>query len=261
MKLAFSTIGCPDWSFDEIVAAATDLRYDAIEIRGIKREMYAPGIKQLQDADKLLARFASLNLSISCLTSGATFAVHDNKDKSMAEAKAYVDLAQKLHVPYVRIMSTDKPYYDGGDINLCKAMFAELVKYAEGTGVTPLMETNGLFVDTKKLRAFLEETGGGALWDVHHPYRFGGETIAESAANLTGFVKDVHLKDSIVNNGKTQYRIIGYGDIPIKEAIAELKKMGYDGYLTMEWVKLWNKDLDEPGVVFAHYPFFMKRFL
>ena len=42
MKLAFSTLGCPGWSFEEIFATAKDLGMDGIEIRGIGTEMYAP---------------------------------------------------------------------------------------------------------------------------------------------------------------------------------------------------------------------------
>ena len=49
MKLCFSTIGCPDWRFADIVSAATDLGYSAIEIRGVEGEIYAPAIKELTD--------------------------------------------------------------------------------------------------------------------------------------------------------------------------------------------------------------------
>ena len=260
MKLAFSTIGCPEWTFDEIFAVANDLRYDGVEIRGIGRQMYAPQIKQLTDGS-VERKKQKTGLEVCCLASGATFAMHDKKDESLAEAKAYIDLAEQLSVPYVRIMSTDKPYYDGGDVKLCEKLFAEIVKYAENTSVTPLMETNGLFIDTALLKSFLLTTGGGALWDIHHPYRFGGETIEQSYKNLSGLVKHVHVKDSVVENGKTAYRIVGHGDVPIKTAVDYLKTDGFDGYLTMEWVKRWHKELEEPGVVLAHYPFFMRRYI
>ena len=47
MKLAFSTLGCPNWPWREIYAAAKDLQVDGIEIRGIENEMYAPGCASL----------------------------------------------------------------------------------------------------------------------------------------------------------------------------------------------------------------------
>ena len=39
MKLAFSTIGCPSWSYDEVVSTASDLGYDGFEVRGIGGEI------------------------------------------------------------------------------------------------------------------------------------------------------------------------------------------------------------------------------
>ena len=35
MKLCFSTLGCPEWSFSDIISTACDLGYDGIEIRGV----------------------------------------------------------------------------------------------------------------------------------------------------------------------------------------------------------------------------------
>ena len=45
MKLAFSTLGCPGWSWNEIFATAKDMGLNGIEIRGIGGEMYAPNIR------------------------------------------------------------------------------------------------------------------------------------------------------------------------------------------------------------------------
>ena len=226
MKLCFSTIGCPDWRFADIVSAATDLGYSAIEIRGVEGEIYAPAIKELTDdfprTKELLDR---TGIKIATLTSGAALADHSVKGKSVDEAKAYIDLAAKVGAEFVRVMSTDKPYFDGGDIDLCRKQFAEVVAYAKGSGVTPLMETNGLFVDTALLARFLDEVGGesGALWDVHHPYRYNDESVQTTVANLGGRIRYVHLKDSVVEKGKVAYRMMGYGDVPVNEAIETLR--------------------------------------
>ena len=263
MKLAFSTLGCPDWNFWDVFSTAKDLGYSAVEIRGIRREIYAPNIKELSvDIDETLGRLKNMGVGISMLTSAATFAIHGEEEQSMKEAKEYIDLAKKLGVPFVRIMSTDKPQFDGGDIALCKRQFSELVDYANGTGVMPLMETNGLFVDTKSLANFLDNVGGecGALWDVHHPYRFGDETVEQTIENLGDRIKYVHLKDSIIEKGAPSYRMMGNGNIPLSSAIQSLNSNGYKGYFSLEWVKRWNKDLEEPGIVFSHYVNYMKKF-
>lgn len=260
MKLCFSTIGCPDWKFTDIVSTAKDLGYAAIEIRGIGGEIYAPNLKEFgEDLGKTEELLSRTGVKIAMLTSGAALANHNDSD-AVSEAKAYIDLAKKLKVEFVRVMSTDKPYFDGGDIELCKKSYKEIVDYAKGSGVTPLMETNGLFVDSKKLAEFLDECGGGALWDVHHPYRYNDESVETTINNLGRHIKYVHLKDSVIEKGKVAYKMMGYGDVPIFDAITALKQNGYTGYYTFEWVKRWNKELEDAGIVFAHYANYMKRF-
>ncbi len=262
MKLCFSTIGCPDWRLNDIVSTAKDLGYSAVEIRGIGNEMYAPEMLAFnENYAKTEQLLSSTGVKIAMFSSGAALANHNDSD-AVKEAKAYIDLAKKLKVPYIRVMSTDKPYFDGGDIELCKRSYAQIVEYAEGSGVTPLMETNGLFVDTAALRDFLDDVGGngGALWDTHHPYRYGDESIAKTVDNLGGRIKYVHLKDSVVEKGKVAYRMMGYGDIPLEGIVKTLKDSGYDGYYTFEWIKRWNSELEDAGIVFAHYANYMRRF-
>ena len=41
MKLAFSTLGCPDWTFDEVLDRAQAMGYQAIELRGVNGKMRA----------------------------------------------------------------------------------------------------------------------------------------------------------------------------------------------------------------------------
>lgn len=263
MILAFSTIGCPSWSFDDILSTASDLGYNAIEIRGVGGEIYAPNIKQFlpENREITTARLKKLNLEISMLTSGATLAVYGDGEKSLNEAKAYIDLASKLSVPFVRVMCTNHPEPGGGDIVLCKKQYKELIAYSEGKNVLPLMETNGIFTDTALLNSFLEECGGGALWDINHPYRFAGESIETTVKNLGGKICYVHIKDSIVKNGMTKYKMLGYGDIPVKNALGLLSDSGYNGTISFEWVKRWEPDLEEPGIVFSQFISTITRYM
>lgn len=263
MKLAFSTIGCPNWSYDEVVSTASDLGYDGFEVRGIGGEIYAPDVKQFkpENIEKTKEKLKSLGLGITMLTSGASLAVYSEKEKAVAEAKAYIDLAESLGVPYIRVMCTNRPMPDGGDIQLCKRLYKEILSYASGKNVMPLIETNGIFCDTKLLRDFVEECDGGVLWDINHPYRFNGESIETTLKNLGGRICYVHIKDSVVQNGVTKYKMLGYGDIPVKDALRGLKKAGYDGTVSLEWVKRWEPDLEEPGIVFSQFISTIKRYL
>ena len=49
MKLSFSTLGAPDWSFDELLSTAADLGFDGIELYDIHSADFAD--KYSQGAD------------------------------------------------------------------------------------------------------------------------------------------------------------------------------------------------------------------
>ncbi|MEI6101964.1 MAG: hypothetical protein WCP73_09010 [Eubacteriales bacterium] len=53
--------------------------------------------------------------------------------------------------------------------------------------------------------------------------------------------------------------MMGYGDIPIAQCVAELDKIGYTGSFCLEWVKRWNINLEDPGIAFAQYASYMQK--
>lgn len=73
---------------------------------------------------------------------------------------------------------------------------------------------------------------------MHHPYRYFGEQPEQTYENIGSYIKYVHVKDSVVDrDGRLQYKMMGYGDLPVKEGVRILNENGYDGYLSLEWVK------------------------
>ena len=265
MKLAFSTLGCPGWSWNEIFATAKDLGLQGIEIRGIENEMYAPDIKVLQPKyiDETLAKAARANMELPMLTSNACLGYAGNMD-GLAEAKAYIDLAQKMRTPYVRVMVTPVAAPEPADLDQAKRLYGELCAYGKDKGVTPLIETNGLLADSKTMKAFMEGADpacSGVLWDIHHPYRFCGESPEETYGNIGSWVRYTHVKDSVMKDGAVSYRMMGYGDVPVMDALEILHGHGYEGYITLEWLKRWCPDLQEPGIVFSHFTNYMSYLL
>ncbi|WMJ22300.1 sugar phosphate isomerase/epimerase family protein [Paludicola sp. MB14-C6] len=260
MKLAFSTLGCPDWSWSEIYATAKDLQFDGIEVRGVANELYVPKAKRFtpEKIDSTIAKLKQGNLAISMLTTG--IAVGSDYPNALAEAKEYIDLAQKLSCKYIRIMITSNPYPE--DCNMVQAieLYNQMCAYGEDKGVTPLMETNGVLACSDAMNQFMdkiESKNKGVLWDIHHPYRYFNESVYDTYRKLGKAIQYVHVKDSIKPNDNITYRMMGYGDLPIYDAIKLLKENKYDSYISLEWVKRWNPDLEEPGIVFAHFKSYM----
>jgi len=173
-------------------------------------------------------------------------------------------LASKLGTPYIRILADAEPGPTGDvDDNVVLAALQKLIPAAEEHGVTLLVETNGVYSDTERLCKLLNEISSGsvaALWDLHHPYRFAGEKPEKTVQNLGAYIKYVHIKDSIMEDGKPKYRMMGEGDLPIDDMMRALRSINYEGYISLEWVKRWAADLDDAGVVFPNFVNYMSRY-
>ena len=264
MKLSFSTLGCPEWSFSEIVSTAKDLGYDGIEIRGVQNVLDVPRIPQFSPGNAPATKklLAEKGLEIVCLTSACYMNLPDFTQDTIYQATAYVDTAKDMGVKYVRVLADFGPQSDRPvDDALALSNLKKVADYAAGRNIEILIETNGYFADSKRALALVEQAGEnvGVIWDIHHPYRFFGESPAQTVATLGRRIRHVHVKDSKMENGSLRYTMMGYGDVPIGACLNELMKIGYDGSFCLEWVKRWDLSLEEPGIAFAQYVDFMKK--
>src|ERR1043165_798207 len=105
--IAFSTIGCPDWSFQQAVDFAVKHKYNGLELRGIKRQMNLPKCPEFNNANMnaTLKLMKQNNLKFVDLGSGCNlhFAEGADREKNIAEGKAFIDLAQQINCPNVRV--------------------------------------------------------------------------------------------------------------------------------------------------------------
>ncbi len=268
MKIAFSTLACPDWSWQDITSAAKDFGFDGVEVRGLGEEIFAVRAQPFADEalGETIRKLSALRLSISCFSSACCLKYKGSEEENVSEITEYVKLAAKLGTPYVRILADREPAPMGDEVDdaFIAAQLKRLAPIAERYGVVLLVETNGVFADTARLYRLLERVASdavAALWDVHHPYRFAGETAERTVQNLGAYIKYVHLKDSVLGaDGRVQYRLMGEGDLPIGEMMMALRSINYDGFVSLEWVKRWSRDLQDPGIVIPHYANYMARY-
>ncbi len=267
MKISFSTLACPDFSWSDIYSMAKDLGFHGIEVRGIGEETNAVKAKPFtaEKVDATAEKLRSLQLEIPCLSTGCCLKFSDKREENLAEISAHADLAAKLNTPYIRILADLTPAPEGEvDDNFIAEVLKEAAAVAESKNVTLLVETNGVYSDTKRLKKLLDDVNSpavGALWDMHHPYRYMGETGEETVANLGDYIKFIHVKDSEIKDGKLTYKLMGEGDMPLHEMLSALQKIGYDGYISLEWVKRWSRDLYAAGIVFPQFARYMKPYL
>lgn len=266
MKTSFSTLACPDFSWQDIYSMAKDFNFDGIEIRGLGDNIYSTKAAPFTDEElpNTLDKLKELDIEISCLSSGEPVNNLETKDKAIAEITDYVELASKLSTKYVRVLGDKLPAPEGEvDDDVVIGIMKELVPVAEKNDVVLLLETNGVYSDTSRLKKVLDSINSQhvqALWDVHHPYRFQGESPETTVSNLGDYIKYVHVKDSVMEDGKVEYKMTGTGDLPLKEVFEELHSIDYDGYISLEWVYRWARNLLDGGIVVPHFAKFMDKY-
>lgn len=267
MKIAFSTLGCPDFAWKDIYSMAKDLGFHGIEIRGIGNCLHVYDAPAFSSAKlpETKEKLASLRLEIPCLTTGCCLNNKEHTEKTHEEIIKHILLAEQLGTPYIRILADSTPHpHDEIDTDAVLGELRRCVPLAEEKGVMLLVETNGAFSDTSRLRDLLNEVASdsvAALWDVHHPYRFAGEQPEQTIQNLGAYIKYVHIKDSVETDHGIEYRLLGEGDLPIEQMMNALQSIDYNGYVSLEWVKRWAKDLQDAGIVFPHYLNYMERYI
>jgi fatty-acyl-CoA synthase len=265
MKIAFSTLACPKWSWQEICSTAKDFGFDGIEVRGLGEDIYA--VKAAPFSAKAISetkrKLESQRLVIQCFSSDSSLKHADREKENIEEITGYIELARIMGAPFVRILGDEKPKPDGEvDDAVVLRQLKILAPLAEQAGVTLLVETNGVYADTQRLHALLEEAASdsvAALWDMHHPYRLNGEAPEVTVRNLGAYIKHVHVKDSVIENGEASYRLMGEGSMPFGQMFKALDSINYEGMVTLEWTKRWSDELEDGGTVLPQFAHYMSR--
>lgn len=263
MKIAFSTLGCPNYDWKDIYAMAKDLGFDGIEIREIqsefKRSPFSP-----ENCESTAKKLKQIRLEVPCLSTGCVLSETEKSEENIAEITEYMKVASTLGASYIRILAdrTPAPTKEVDD-KLVIEEIKKLIPFARENNIILLVETNGVYADTKRLKKLLDEVNDNsvqALWDTHHPYRFFGEQPSQTVENIGEYIRYAHIKDSVMENGEVKYKMMGKGDIPVMDIINALKTINYNGYMTLEWVKRWAPELSDAGIVFPHFAEFMKKY-
>ena len=267
--LAFSTLGCPDWSFQQIVDFAEANGYSGLEIRGIKRQMDLTKCDEFSSPEQIKATLSLMEekgLKFINLGASANMHFHEGpeKEKSMTEAKSFIDLAQKINCPYVRVFPNKFPKDRTKDqtIQTVAENLLSLGKYAKERNITVLLETHGDFSgsdDILKVMKAVSHPNIALVWDISNMWTITKESPQEVYKKLKKYIRHTHIKDAKLNGDKLQYSLLGQGDVPIFEAIDILYKDGYKGYYSFEWEKLWHPEIAEPEIAISHYAKAMKE--
>lgn len=261
MKIAFTTLACPSWTIHETVEAGVRLGYDGLELRLLDGEVLDPVADERKIAHAVqVAREASL--PVCAFDTSCRFNLRDPVDRrrQVEELLAWIRLAGRHGVPVVRVFGGDREPGDCASEEEANTWIVgslqQAVPATEREGVTVALETHDDFSSARRLAAVLAEVPSphvGALWDSHHPYRM-GESADEVIVLLGERIVHVHVKDARrvgPDESDWQLVLLGEGEVPVRQQLEALRRIGYEGYVSIEWEKKWHPELAEPEVALS----------
>jgi sugar phosphate isomerase/epimerase len=269
-KLSFSTLGCPNWSLDTILKTAVSSGYQGVEFRGLMEQLdltKCPEFSTSARASEVRKRFADQGIQIVNL--GASTQLHHadpvKRTQHLDEARRFIDLAQQLNCPFVRVFPDQLPADQNREqtLRLISDGLLELGRYAQEHAVTVLLESHGELTRSDLLTQIMtaaDHPNVGLIWDVFNMWADSHEPPAGVYQKLKKYIRHTHIKDARIENDTHRYVAVGKGQAPLREAITALVAGGYTGFYSFEWEKRWHPEIDDPEQVLPQYPVAMKTY-
>ena len=221
MNLSFSTRGWPGLSWDEMMNIAEEMGFSGIEVYNLPKfdpltDRSGPFHKYQTAAT--VRQLREKKLCIPCFDSSYDLS---EGTECLEWLKKLIEVAGNTHVPYVAAVALhdNEPQV--------RENLQALLPDARQNDVTILIKSSGIYANTARLRALLDEFACdelAVLWDVHHPYRDFGESGDTTIKNLGDYVRHVHMRDS---GDDGAYELIGEGTMPIGDFMRALSSVNY----------------------------------
>ncbi|HZQ97641.1 MAG TPA: sugar phosphate isomerase/epimerase family protein [Chloroflexota bacterium] len=263
-KLAFSTLGCPNWTIEQVGEAGRRYGYDGVELRLLDGELLPP---EVDAAGRARIKKALNGLAVCCVDTSARFAFRDPDERARNRrmAEQYLALASELEAPMIRVfggnLAEGQPLAEA--VGLIADSLNELAPKAEQRGVKIVLETHDAMSAGRAVADVLSRVPSqwiGALWDSHHPFRM-GEAVEETWGLIGARTLHTHVKDARRRGDGWQLVPLGDGDVPVKEMLATLKRHGWSGWVGVEWEKKWHPELADADEAMPQHAQVLRRYI
>jgi len=269
IKLAFSTLGCPQWELPQVARAARAYGYQGVELRSLggqldllsRPEFSAGELARTRD------RLAGEGLIVCCVDTSCTFDSADEAERRKQEdvAARHCELAAALGAPLIRVFPDKVPA--GATYEETRDRVAEsLRRVAERApvGVRVGLETHGDFAAgsaTAEIVRLADHPEACVIWDAANSFST-GEALEDSARAVASYLAHVHLRDARPM-GKEHWTpvLAGRGLVPFGQVVATLHGIGYEGFVSFEFEKYWHPEIEEPEVSLPDFADAMRRIL
>lgn len=268
MKIGFSTLACPGWDLQSVVAAAAEHGFDGVELRGLGGELDLPLIPSLS-RDPAGVKRMFLDRKVDCVSLGTSVTLTSRRAKDLAEQKAALieamELASAIGCQNVRLFMGDIEATDTQPAALTRIAsgLASLVSVATRLNVRLLVENGGDFPSSRDLWFVVDSVSHPtvrACWNQCNALT-AGERATSSIPCLGKKIAMVHICDADFDDEGVLlgYRPVGQGGAEIGRQIELLRGMLYEGYLMFEWPKLWVPSLGAAETVLPQVATYLRE--
>jgi sugar phosphate isomerase/epimerase len=269
MKLAFSTLSCPAWTWQQAIANAGIMGFDGMEWRLLDGSIIGP------DLSPAIARsvgraVSGAGLAVLALDSSINLAEPPGaqRQRALDDTQRMLELAALMGAQFVRVFPGEVPAAAGGTVWLREALEA-LGEAVQAAGVRLALEVHdsrdhpgirGISCSELLRRALdgMDTKAVGIQWDVANS-ELEGEPAATTYRNVREWLLYLQVKDmSRDADGAWTYVPMGEGILPVGEILDWLRADGFDDWISFEWEKYWNPAIAEPEVALPGFIAYMK---
>lgn len=252
IPFAFSTVACPDWSIEKVAEQAKSMGYEGVELRtlggGSTKLASDPA---LSDPAKIRDILAASGIKPVCLSTSSS--LHD-RDAGASKASYYeinkhLEMAAAIGAPMVRIFGqkVSPNEHRNGVLERIASRIPPLAEKAGELGIELLFENAGSFAMAKEwwwLLNMINHPMVGISWNLANaaaadPHERGG---GMAVTMLNSRIKLVKVKDTKIGQG-IGFTALGDGDCNIPLFLKKLRGIGYEGFISVEWDRLWLPSL------------------
>lgn len=271
IKLAYSTLACPDWSLVQVIEATKRYGFDGVEMRLLDGEII-PSDLAPHERERVATECRAAGIPICCVDTSLRIATSatdpDARFATERDAAAYLELAAAWGAPLIRVFGGEP---EGGKsaaavVEPMADLLSRIGQRASQVGVAVALETHDFFSASPDVMRVLDQVQNayvGVLWDTHHPYRM-GETVAETYARVVSRLLHVHVKDARKDDrARTGWQLVllGEGEVPVGETVKYLRGVGYDKWVAVEWEKKWHPTIEPPEIALPHDGALLRQWL
>jgi len=262
MKLAFSTLGCPDWDLAAIIRAARQFGYKGIELRALAGSLDLLSRPEFASSElaRTITRFEDEGIEICCVDTSCTFHSPDANERAIqvSIALAHAELAAKIGAPLIRIFP-DK-IQPGAQREQTRDWIAESLRtVAERLPdkVDVGLETHGDFAKAEaaaEIVTLADHRRVKLIWDVANSVA-AGDTIEHAGRVVKPYLAHIHLRDAKPVAGLEHWLpvLAGHGRVSFAETLTAIRELHYDSYVSFEWEKYWRPGIEEPEVALPDF--------